>query len=204
MVRSKSVTAKVIEVEGFKIIYVRSNPPRLVAKIVFDRDHISQRLVFTMMNLAFAHGFGCSAPIFKNAKNNSMTFIVRAILPSARSKEKYIQKVLDCLYDIKEFSELFSKQLDFSRLDLTMFGEIDLDRFYPEQLAAVRDQHYGGSWKRFREALEEEQRFEEADVVAKCYEFERINKKDIGLVGHKLGYMLNMLDESLGSNFDVN
>jgi hypothetical protein len=204
MVRSKSATVEVIEIEEFKVRYIKSNPPHLEAKIIFNRDHISQKLVFTMMNIAHIHGFSCSAPVFRNVEDGSMTFIVGTILPSARSKDKYLKRILGCLYDIREFSELFSKQLDFSRLDLTMFGGIDIDAFYPEQLAAVRDQHYNGSWKKFRKALEEEQRFEEADVITKCYEFEKINKKDMGLVGHKLGYMLNMLSEGLGSNFDIN
>ena len=199
-----SANIELIPVNGFKILYFKTNPPRMEAKVIFDRDNISQRLIFTLMNITHAHGLGCSAPTFKGIDDPAMTFLIGTILPSARSKKKYVEKLHACLLDIQEFSQLFIEQLDFSRLDLTMFADLDVDAFYPEQLAAIRDQHYGGSWEKFFKAMQEEQRFEEAEVVEKCHEFEKINGKDIGLVGHKLNYMLNMLEEGLGSNFEIN
>jgi hypothetical protein len=157
-----------------------------------------------MMDITHAHGFGCSAPMFKDLEDLSMTFVIGTFLPSIRSKNKYVNQLLGCLFDIREFSILFLKQLDFNLLDLSMFEGVDLNVFYPEQLAAVRDQHYGGSWEVFKKAMQMEQRLEEVEIIQKCQEFEGINKKDIGLVGHKLNYILNMLDENLGNDFGVN
>jgi len=93
------------------------------------------------------------------------------------------------------FSEDFEKQLDFSKLDLTMFADIDLNSFFPTQMAAIRDQHYNGSWEEYYNAMKKEERSIEASIVDKCIKFEDLNKKDIGLVGHKLDVMLQLINE---------
>ena len=195
---------EVITVDGFNMIYFKSVPPCLEAKVIFDRDHISQKLVFTIMNITYQHGFSCSAPRFKEIEDPSMTFMIGTFLPSARSKTKYVEKMVGCLHEIAKFSKIFINQLDFSTLDLSMFGGIDLNKFYPEQFAALRDQQYNGSWEKLLKAMEEEERFEDAEIVVRCKEFEKINNKDIGLVGHKLNYMLNLLNETLGGNLETN
>lgn len=203
MIKDDSVRIEVISMEGFKFLYVKDDPPRLEAKIIFNKDHISQRLIFKLMNITHTHGFGCSAPIFSNIEDPSMTFVIGTILPSVRQKQKYITRLIACLIDIHEFTKQFINQLDFSRLDLTMFNGIDLGHFYPEQFAAIRDQHYGGSWDKFYNAMRSEKRFNEAEVIKKCHKFEQINKKDIGLVGHKLTYVLSMLNTNL-KNIELN
>jgi hypothetical protein len=194
----------VIEVEGFKVLHITTKPQRLEAKVIFDKNDISQKLIFTVMDITHAHGFGCSAPIFNGVSDPNMIFLVGTILPTSRSLNKYLKKMLVCLYGLYDFYQNFSEQLDFSKLDLTMFGGIDLQLFNPEQLAAVRDQHYMGSWDTFYQEMKDSDREEEATVIEKCREFEKINNKDIGFVGHKLSSMLNMLDESLSNTFDVN
>ena len=40
----------------------------------------------------------------------------------------------------------------------------------------------------------DEERKEDAELIQCCMEFEEINDKDIGLIGHKLGYMLHILE----------
>jgi hypothetical protein len=193
----------IIELENFKILHIKSKPQRIEAKVVFDRDNISQKLIFTLMDIAHIHGFGCSAPMFKDLKDPSMTFLIGTILPSSRSLNKYLRKIHMCLCSIAEFAQEFSKQLDFSQLDLTMFS--NMGKFYPEQFAAIRDQHYGGSWKMFHDNMVMENRNDEAKIVECCVRFEEINQKDIGLIGHKLSYILDIVNVQSGcENFETN
>jgi hypothetical protein len=133
-----------------------------------------------------------------------MVFLIGTILPTKRSLNKYVNRLRDCLEEISEFYDSFSKQLDFTHLDVTMLGGIDLHEFYPQELAEVRDQPYNGSWEDFRSAMVEQGKTEEADIVSKCVEFEETNDKDLGLVGHKLGFTLVMLEERLGVSFEIN
>jgi hypothetical protein len=85
-----------------------------------------------------------------------------------------------------------------------MFADIDIEGFFPEQIAAIRDQHYNGSWEDFYEDLLKKEKELEADVVRRCVKFEKTNDKDIGLVGHKLSYIVQMLDESANVNMEMN
>lgn len=192
---------ELIKVKGFVMLHVLSDPERIESKVVFDRDNISQKLIFTLMDISHQHGFGCSSPHFNGPEDPTMTFLVGSILPTKRSLNKYIKRMYVCLEDIKDFSDDFNKQLDFSQLDLTMFVDMDPIDFYPEQIAAIRDQHFGGSWRDFKEALLAENKEAELEVVDRCVEFEKLNKKDIGLVGHKLNYIINLLGET---NSEVN
>lgn len=184
-----------VDVDGFKVLYIRSKPPRLEAKVIFDRDHISQKLIFTLMEISHTHGFGCSPPHFGGPEDSGMTFLIGTILPSARSLNKYVEKIRNCLAEVQAFASDFSQQLDFSTLDISMFGGVEITGFYPEHLAALRDQHYDGSWEKFRDAMVSEGQEDDAEIVQCCMQFEETNAKDIGLVGHKLGYMLHMLEQ---------
>jgi len=187
----------IIELESFIVLHIKSKPHRIEAKVVFDRDNISQKLIFTLMDIAHIHGFGCSAPTFQGSEDSSMTFLVGTILPSSRSLNKYLKRIHSCLYSIAEFSKEFSRQLDFSQLDLTMFSDLDI-KFHPEQLAAIRDQHYSGSWKMFHDNMVSESRSEEADLINRCVKFEQANEKDLGFVGYKLSNMLDMIEMPFG------
>jgi hypothetical protein len=196
----------IIELENdFKVLYVSSKPPRIEAKIVFDRDSISQKLIFTMMDIAHRHGFGCSPPKFGGPEDSQMSFLIGTILPSSRSLNKYLKRISSCLFEVTEFTEEFARQLDFSRLDLTMFNGMEAADIYPEQLTALKDQIYNGSWKDFRDMMSEEGKEDVADIILRCMKFEKKNNKDLGLVGHKLGFMLEVLDEYYGDeNLEVN
>jgi hypothetical protein len=137
-------------------------------------------------------------------KNDStMTFYVGAKLPNKKSLNNFSKKLSNCLKDISEFSKRFNKQLEFDMLDLTMFADIDIYSFSPEQLAAIRDQHFNGSWASFKKSLIVEEKVYEADIVDRCIKFEKLNKKDIGLVGHKLSYILELV-QSNDSNSILN
>ena len=195
MAKNTKVNVEVIEVDNFKVLYVSSKPPRLEAKIVFDRDNISQKLVFTMMVIAHRHGFGCSPPKFNGHNNSDMTFLIGTILPSSRSLNTYLKRIHSCLLELKDFNTEFSRQLDFSLLDMSMFSDVDLVNIYPEQLAALRDQLYNGSWSEFRDAMFAEGKEDVAEIALRCMKFEKKNKKDIGLIGHKLGFFLELIDE---------
>ena len=200
----QTINIEVLEVEQFSIIHILSNPPRIESNVVFDRDNISQKLIFTLMEISHNHGFGCSPPHFKGPDDSTMTFLIGTILPTKKSFQKYTKKMYSCLLDIYEFASEFSRQLDFSQLDLSMFVGIDIDGFFPEQIAAVRDQHYNGSWVDFHDDLLDKENGLEIDVIERCIKFEKINDKDIGLVGHKLSYIIQMLDESESIGMEKN
>jgi len=191
---------ELIDLDGFKILYICSKPQRIEAKVIFDRDHISQKLIFTLMEISHEHGFGCSPPHFGGLDDPSMTFLIGTVLPTIKSLNKYLKKIKDCLTEIKVFADKFSEQLDFTRLDISMFGKVDLAGFYPEHLSALKDQHYNGSWDNFYEAMISEERNDDAELIQCCMEFEETNNKDIGLVGHKLGYMLHLFEETHTEN----
>lgn len=193
-----------LDVEDFKVLLINSKPPRIEARVIFDRDHISQKLIFTLMEITHEHGFGCSPPHFNGPDDSSMTFLIGYILPSKRSLKKHLERIRECLDEVKTFANDFTQQLDFSQLDISMFHKIELSGFYPEHLAAVRDQNYNGSWKEFYEAMVSEDREDEAEIVQRCMEFEEINSKDMGLVGHKLGFMLHMLEQVPPISSDAN
>lgn len=202
----KGIKTKSIELDGgFKVIHVLSKPPRLEAKIIFDRDHISQKLIFTLMDISHAHGFGCSKPQFGNVDDSDMIFLIGTILPSSRSLDKYLARLNGCLTEMRDFAQEFMRQLDFSQLDISMFSGLDADvEIYPEQLAALRDQLYNGSWEDFHEAMRQEGREDMADIALQCMKFEDQNDKDLGFVGHKLGYMLDLLSNQEGDEVEIN
>lgn len=169
---------------------LKTRPARLETKVIFQRDDISQKLVFMMMDISHKYGFGCSSPKFSLPDADSMTFLVGIVVPNQRSLDKYLVRLYACLQEISEFMQDFKQQLNFDRVDLSMFEGVDAEDVYPEQLAAIRDQSHGGSWQSFYDSLLQEGRKAEADIVARCVRFEEANRKDVGLVGHKLDYML--------------
>lgn len=189
------IKVEAIDLEEFTVLLVKSRPPRLEAKVIFGKEHISQKLVFTLMDISHKHGFGCSSPKFGLPYEDAMTFLIGTPIPTQKSAGNYLSKMYECLLEITEFSNDFIKQLDFTRLDLTMFADADVENIFPEQLAAIRDQNYDGSWKEFYRDLVDEGQDEEADIVVKCIKFEELNKKDIGLVGHKLEYIFQGLEK---------
>jgi len=192
----KPIDVEIIELEEFNVLHFMSRPPRIEAQVIFDRDHISQKLIFKIMEITHSHGFGCSPPNFDSPDDPIMTFYVGTIMPTSRSLNKYLHKICACLADIKKFADDFNKQLDFSVVDLSMFSEFNIQEFYPERLAAIRDQNYNGSWADLHKSLMGSGRKLEADFVKSCQEFEKINEKDIGLIGHKLSDLINELEEA--------
>lgn len=194
----KIIPAQIIDIGRFKALYFGSAPPRLEAAVVFDGHTISQKLVFQMMDISWRHGFGCAAPQFED--KGEMVFSIGTVLPSSRSLPRYAAKLSKCLEEMADFSADFARQLDFSTLDISMFQGLDpveLDLFL---IAAARDQQYGGNWEAFQRAMKESGRDEEAKIVECCQAFEKINGKDIGLVGNKLLDTLAMVLDGEGAH----
>lgn len=195
MASKKGISVEIIELGEFQALLVKSRPVRLEAKVIFSRDDISQKLVFMMMNMSHKYGFGCSSPKFNLPDEDSMTFLIGTVLSNQRSLDKHLVRLYACLQEISEFAEDFRQQLNFDCLDLSMFEGVDAEDIYPEQLAAIRDQNHGGSWQSFYDFLVKEGKTAEADLVARCVRFEETNGKDMGLVGHKLDYVLQTFNK---------
>lgn len=193
---SELIAARTIDLGGsFKAFYFDSRPPRLEAAVIFDISHMSQKLLFHMMEISWKHGFGCAAPQFGTPEDDDqLIFSIGTSLPSTRSVRKYSVRLQRCLKEVQDFAESFAHQLDFSKLDISMFEGLAYADFDPQFMAALRDQQYGGSWKAFQKDMAQRGRFEEADVVERCALFEEVNEKDMGLIGAKLGSELTMLD----------
>lgn len=196
----KLIDVEIIELDEFSVVHFLAKPPRIEAQVVFDRENISQKLLFKIMRITHNHGFGCSPPHFDTPDSSIMSFYVGTIMPSSKSIKNYLRKIYDCLMDIKDFAEDFNRQLDFSIVDLSMFSEFNIHKFYPERLAAIRDQSYDGSWNRLHKSLKKAGKKVEADFVKCCQKFEEANKKDIGLVGHKLSDLIYELEETERDN----
>jgi hypothetical protein len=177
-----------------------SIPERIESKISFNRDDISQKFVFKLMEITHFHGFGCSPP---NFKDQDMSFLIGTHIPIKRMLNKYINLLCNCLEDLSIFTNEFNAQLDFSKLDLTMFKDISMESFYPEVISAIRDQHHEGSWTKMKKSFKEEGKDEIIELINKYIKFEKVNKKDIGLVGHKLAEVFEVLygqDEDMEVN----
>ena len=201
---NNSIKVKTLDIDGYKMIYIDTKPPRLEAKVEFNRDHISQKLIFTLMEISHQHGFACSPPDFDGPDNPRMSFLIGTLLPSSWSMRKYARRLYKCIIAISKFTNDFSNQLDFTKLDISMFGGIDLRVFRPDQLAAIRDQHYNGSWDKYMTSMAEQGRVEEVDIIGRCITFEEKNQKDIGYVGHRLSYILQLLEFAPTMSTEIN
>ena len=179
-----------IKVGNFNIIHALTDPQRIEAKLEFQREDISQKLIFSIMEISHAHGFGCSKPTFGGIEDPKIYFYVGTILPSPRSLKKYVDRMKDCLLDLYNFSCVFLKQLDFSNIDMSMFEDIEVGDV--EKVAALRDQYYGGSWDKLQEAFVDYK--ETLEIIDALKEFESRNNKDLGLIGHKVNYLLDTID----------
>jgi hypothetical protein len=204
MAPKKDINIEIIELGKFQVLFVKARPNRLETKVIFSRDDISQKLVFMLMNISHKCGFGCSSPKFNLPDEDSMTFLVGTIVPNRRSLDKYLVRLHVCLQEISEFMQDFKQQLNFDYLNLSMFEGVDAEDIYPEQLAALRDQNHGGSWQNLYDSLIVEGRSAEADIVARCVRFEQINNKDIGLVGHRLDYILQTFSKLPATSTKLN
>jgi hypothetical protein len=148
------------------------------------------------MDISWRHGFGCSAPQFED--KGDLVFSVGTTLPSGRSLRRYTAKLNKCLEELADFSADFERQLDFTTLDISMFEGLNPNNLDLSLIAALRDQQYNGSWEALQNAMIENERPDEALVVACCREFEKVNNKDIGLICNKLLDTLEMVSSSEG------
>jgi len=193
---------EIIKIDDFEVLFFNNSPPRLEAKIQFDRSHVSQKLIFKMMSITHLHGIGCSEPVFGRKEDGTMNFFVGIVVSSRKNITKHLQRMKGCLIDIFIFLSEFRRQLDFSTIDLSMFDGIVMGDV--EKVAAVRDQVYRGSWKDFIEALSLEGYNEAADVAFRLEKFEQVNNKDLGYVGFKLNLLLDSLFEEQSKKLVLN
>jgi hypothetical protein len=187
----KEIKIDTIQLDKFNVMFVNSSPPRLEAKLEFDKQHSSQKLIFSLMEITHHHGFGCSPPFFGGREAVEMSFLIGTVVTSKRSVAKLLKRLHACLEEVVSFSESFISQLDFSNLNLSMFDDCVVGDV--EKIITLRDQYYEGSWKKLKNALLEEGLEEAAQMTVALQKFEKINKKDLGLVSHKLNYVLDLL-----------
>jgi hypothetical protein len=191
------ISAQIIKIGAFRAFFFDSRPPRIEAAVMFDSSQLSQKLIFQLMEISWKHGFGCAPPqIGLPDDGDRLIFSIGTTLPSSRSVRKYSARLHRCLSEIQEFAEDFVRQFNFSNLDLSMFEGLSYADFDPQYLAALRDQNYNGSWAAFQQDMAKNGRFEEADVVDRCRQFEEINEKDMGLIGGRLQHELAVLAET--------
>jgi len=183
---------QIIKVGNFNVKYYKKIP-EIRAEILFERENLSQKLIFSLMAITYEHGLSCSPPQFQGVNEKNLYFSISLPLSSTRIYKKGLDKMHDCLLDIDKFSKEFLKQLNFDHLDISMFEPEDVDVLFPEQLAALRDQQYEGSWTKMYEELKHFQQEEDAKLIKKCMEFETKNNKDLGFVGYKLNYFLELI-----------
>lgn len=180
-----------LQLDKYIVYYVHSKPKRLEAKLLFERDHISQRLIFSLMNITYRHGFAFSPPSFKCPEDLIMTFLVGSVVPSPKALPAQLKRLKGCLDELDVFAQDFLKQLDFSTLDISMFEGVEVGDV--EKIAAIRDQYYNGSWDNFYKILKNTGHEEAAEVTLRLKKFEEMNNKNIGLIGHKLNCFLDDL-----------
>jgi len=190
----KTISANLVDIgPKYKAWYFESSPPRLEVAITFDADNYSRKLLFRLMDITHSHGFACAAPRFvEDAEGEQqMLFSIGTNLPSSRSLKKYSKKLCACLDDVFAFNDEFVRQLDFSLLDMSMFDGVDLYEFDPMTMATIRDQHYSGSWDEFRQDMLDDDRKDDAELIDRCEKFEKVNEKDMALVGAHLEHLLD-------------
>lgn len=180
-----------LQLDKYTVYYIHSKPKRLEAKLIFERDHISQRLIFSLMNIAYRHGFAFSPPFFKCPEDLVMTFLIGMAVSSSKALPAQLKRFKVCLDDLDVFAQDFLKQLDFSTLDISMFEGVEVGDV--ERIAAIRDQYYNGSWDSFYDILKNTGYKEAAEITLRLKKFEEVNNKNVGLVGHKLNSFLDDL-----------
>jgi hypothetical protein len=179
----------------YSMFRINSKPPKLEAKIAFNVKDMSQQLIFRIMNITHRRGISCSSPSIAN--DNDVIFLVGTFINGIFGQKKSVRILEKCLDDLKEFINDFDTQLDFSRADLSMFENVNLPKIDVMEIIAVRDQYFNGSWIVFRDEIIESGVADGVDIIDSCIEFEAINNKDLGLVGHKLAETLTILSGHL-------
>jgi hypothetical protein len=165
---------------------------QLEAYVIFNRQVISQRLIFLIMEMTFKYGISCSNPKFSNASDTMCFKLSSPIYHSATLKRIQIN-FENCIREIKDFQKDLQRQLDFSKLDLTIFQGVDTSLFYAEHFSAVVNQYYSGDWNSYLNDMISQGRDMEAQFIEICMAVEQQCNVDIGLVGHALNEYLDQI-----------
>jgi len=195
---------KTLEIGNHKVEYFNSNPSRMESKVLFDVNSISQKLIFSVMNITHKYGIGCSAPKFKGIDDQEMTFLLSEVISDCDDTNVYLNRFESCLDEIDKFKSYLETQLNFDKLDLSMFNDIITYDVFLTELASVKDQHYDGCWDAFKASMIDSGKLDEAKILGVCKKFEEVNKKDLALIGYKVEDLLTAYYEhDLSSNSDI-
>lgn len=198
----KELKMEILKLDDFEVMFFNSTPPRIEAKIEFDKNHISQKLIFTLMDITYSFGIGCSPPNFGDTDDDTVFFLLGMFVNSKKYKQNQLKRMNECLLKIVDFAEELNDQVDFSNINISMFdGSIIGD---VERLSIIRDQSYQGSWDNFYKVLVEDGYEDAAEMILMLKEFEEVNNKNVGFVGHKLSYLLSTLLEEPQKNTVLN
>lgn len=196
--KEKLISAvKIIDAGDNKLIHTLSDPQRLDGEILFPRRLMSEKLLRTIMNISFANGFGCSAPMIDDPEAELVKFLVGTNLYNKNIKQ-YSNALNECIEEIYHFVHYVDEQFDFSVLDLSMFGGLKgkYETIPIEYLATLRDQVFKGSWRQLKNKIKKEEENDKIEIINCCEKFEKINKKDLGFVGYKIEEIVEVLINS--------
>jgi hypothetical protein len=188
----KTDKVELIKSGNFTITCIHSNPIRVEAKIVFNLEHLSYKLLFNLMEIAHKHGFGCSSPTFNSQTDQTMYFLIGTIASSIRSVKPCVSRLEECLEEISAFSLYFLQQLDFSNVDMSMFDGVVIGDV--EKMVMIKDIYYNGSWDLLISSLKLGRFAEAAVSAAVLRKFEEVNNKDLSFAAIKVNGVLDYLD----------
>lgn len=188
---------KIIETGTNKLIHTLSDPQRIDGEVLFHRRLMSEKLLRTIMNISFANGFGCSAPIVDNPDSDFVKFLIGTNLYSKNIKQ-YAKALDECIEEIYHFICYVDEQFDMSILDLSMFNNLKgkYEAIPIEYLSTLRDQVFNGSWRQLKNKIRKEEENDKIEIINCCEKFEKINKKDLGFIGYKIEEIVEVLINS--------
>jgi hypothetical protein len=195
LLKRENQNMEILKLDDFEVMFFDSIPPRVEAKIEFSRTHISQKLIFALMDISYSFGIGCSCPNFYDSEDDdTVFFLLGMIINSKKHMKNQLKNMNKCLLEILNFAKDLNEQMDFSKVDLSMFDSLLIADV--EKLSVIRDQRYNESWDVFYEMMIVEGYEDAAQIILKLKKFEEVNNKDIGFVGAKLNYfLLNLYPE---------
>ena len=167
-------------------------PMSVNASISFEGGIKSSKLVRNIMNLCYSFGVGLTAPMLSQNSEDLMIFNLKQNIPSTRYAQKSYRHMKKCISTIEGYLSEVGKQMDFNKIDVSMFSDFDVDKINFDSIANQRDNKYNGSWENFMIDLKNTGNTVSVDLLEKCIEFEEKNNTDLGIITGQIADLLAM------------